>query len=62
MNNQVCGNWATFVLDQNKNGLNAEQIQNVYNLTASKSGAAKTQPITELCGTVPQILQAAGRK
>ncbi|MEQ4568498.1 hypothetical protein [Paenarthrobacter sp. CAP02] len=62
LNAQVCGNWASFVLDQNKNGLSAEQIEAVWKVSTAKNGSAQTTPITELCGTIPQLLQAAGRK
>jgi hypothetical protein len=61
LNAQVCGNWASFVLDQNKNGLSAEQIEAVWKVSTAKNGSAQTTPITELCGTIPQLLQAAGR-
>lgn len=62
LNAQVCGNWATFVLDQNKNGLSAAQIENVWKVTTAHSGVAQTTPITTMCGTIPDILAAAGRK
>ncbi|GAT89582.1 hypothetical protein CVCC1112_4287 [Paenarthrobacter nicotinovorans] len=61
INAQVCGNWASFVLDQNKNGLSAEQIQAVWKVSTAKNGSAQTTPITEICGTIPELLQAAGR-
>lgn len=61
LNAQVCGNWATFVLDQNKNGLSAAQIENVWKVTTAQSGVAQATPITTMCGTIPDILAAAGR-
>ncbi|SKB72471.1 hypothetical protein SAMN05660916_02327 [Arthrobacter sp. 31Cvi3.1E] len=61
INAQVCGNWASFVLDQNKNGLSAEQIQAVWKVSTAKNGSAQTTPITKICGTIPELLQAAGR-
>lgn len=61
MNAQICGDWASFVLDQNKDGLTAAQIENVWMVTTASSAPARSKPITELCGTIPDLLTAAGR-
>lgn len=61
INAQVCGDWASFVLDQSSDGLTADQINSVWSVFTANNGAAQETTIMEQCGSIPDILNAAGR-